>query len=226
MIPLKDDIPSEKKPIVTTLLLSLNILIFLYQFSLGEGFEGFVLKYGAIPYQITHGEMITPYSTFPFPLTLFTAMFLHGGLWHLLGNMLYLWIFGDNIEDRLGHLKFFGLYIVSGLAASLSHIIISPNSTLPMVGASGAIAGVLGAYMIEFPHARILTLVFFGFFVRLMKIPAFFVLGFWFILQLIYALPSLGSPSEGGVAWFAHIGGFLTGIFLFKLLKRVSPRWR
>jgi membrane associated rhomboid family serine protease len=220
MIPLRDDIPSQKKPIVTTSLISVNILIFFYQVSLGEGFEQFVLKYGAIPYQITHGEEVTPYSTFPFPLTLFTAMFLHGGFLHLLGNMLYLWIFGDNVEDRLGHIKFLVLYLISGLGASLSHIIISPNSTLPMVGASGAIAGVLGAYLIEFPYARISTLVFFGFFVRLIRIPAFFVLGFWFILQLLYALPSSGAPIGGGVAWFAHIGGFLIGIFLSIILKR------
>jgi len=221
MIPLRDDIPSQKKPIITTLLISVNILVFFYQFSLGEGFEQFVFKYGAIPYQITHGEGITPYSTFPFPLTLFTAMFLHGGFLHILGNMLYLWIFGDNVEDRLGHFKFLVLYLISGIGASLSHIIISPNSTLPMVGASGAIAGVLGAYLIEFPYARISTLVFFGFFVRLIRIPAFFVLGFWFILQIFYALPSLGAPGGGGVAWFAHIGGFLIGIFLSIILKRL-----
>lgn len=222
MLPLKDDIPSSKKPIITTLLLSINVLIFLYQFSLGEGFEGFVLKYGAIPFQIIHGESVSPYSTFPFPLTLFTAMFLHGGIAHLLGNMLYLWIFGDNVEDRLGHFRFLILYIVSGLVASLAHILMTPDSTLPMIGASGAIAGVLGAYMIEFPRSRILTLVFFGFFVRATRIPAFFVLGFWFVLQLIYASTSLGSSGGGGVAWFAHIGGFIAGIFLFRLLKRTK----
>jgi membrane associated rhomboid family serine protease len=225
MLPLKDDIPSQKKPVITILLLSLNILVFLYQFSLGEGFEGFVSKYGAIPFQIIHGESVTPYSTFPFPLTLFTAMFLHGGIVHLLGNMLYLWIFGDNVEDHLGHLRFLVLYIVSGIIASLAHIFMTPDSTLPMIGASGAIAGVLGAYMIEFPHSRILTLVFFGFFVRATRIPAFFVLGFWFVLQLIYASTSLGASGGGGVAWFAHIGGFIAGIFLVKFLKRTKKRW-
>jgi membrane associated rhomboid family serine protease len=132
--------------------------------------------------------------------------------------MLYLWIFGDNVEDQLGHLKFFIFYILCGLAASLLHIITTPNSQVPMVGASGAIAGVLGAYMIRFPRARILTLIFFGFFIRIVAIPALFVLGFWFILQLLFALPSIGSTS-GGVAFFAHVGGFLAGIVLFKLFS-------
>lgn len=219
MLPLKDDIPSYKKPVVTTLLIGINVIVFLYQFSLGPGVEGFVLKYGAIPFNITHLGKMTNYSTFPVPLTLFTAMFVHGGFLHLFGNMLYLWIFGDNVEDRLGWFKFILLYLVSGLAASLSHILTSPNSRLPMVGASGAIAGVLGAYMVAFPYARVLTLVFFGFFARVIRIPAFFVLGFWFVLQLVYALPSLGAQNVGGVAFFAHIGGFLSGILLFYLLR-------
>lgn len=141
MLPLKDDIPSYKKPVVTTLLIGINVLVFLYQFSLGPGAEGFVLKYGAIPYNVTHAGNVTHYSNFPVPLTLFTAMFLHGGFLHLLGNMLYLWIFGDNVENRLGKFKFTLLYFVSGLAASLSHVMTSPNSAIPMIGASGAIAG-------------------------------------------------------------------------------------
>ena len=219
MLPLKDDIPSYKKPVVTTLLIGINVLVFLYQFSLGPGVERFVLKYGAIPYHVTHLGEVAHYATFPVPLTLFTAMFLHGGFLHLLGNMLYLWIFGDNVEDRLGRFKFILLYLISGLAASFSHILTSPKSTVPMIGASGAIAGVLGAYMVAFPYARVLTMVFFGFFVRIIRIPAFFVLGFWFILQLIYALPSLGAQNAGGVAFFAHIGGFLSGILLFYLLR-------
>lgn len=219
MLPLKDNIPSYKKPIITPLLIGINVLIFIYQFSLGPGAEGFVFKYGAIPYRITHLKAATQYTTFPVPLTLFTAMFLHGGFLHLLGNMIYLWIFGDNVEDRLGRFKFILLYLVSGLAASLAHILTSPNSSVPMIGASGAIAGVLGAYMVAFPYARILTLVFFGFFARIIAIPAFFVLGFWFILQLIYALPSLGVQNVGGVAFFAHIGGFLAGIVLYYVLK-------
>ncbi|HVP37407.1 MAG TPA: rhomboid family intramembrane serine protease [Terriglobales bacterium] len=219
MLPLKDDIPSYKKPIITPLLIGINVIVFLYQFSLGPGAEGLVLKYGAIPYNVTHLRNVSHHVNFPIPLTLFTAMFLHGGFLHLLGNMLYLWIFGDNVEDRLGKFKFILLYLVSGLIAGLSQVLISPKSTVPMIGASGAIAGVLGAYMVGFPYAKVLTLVFFGFFARIIRIPAFFVLGFWFILQIIYALPSLGVQNAGGVAFFAHIGGFLAGILLFYMLR-------
>jgi len=218
MIPLKDDIPSYRPPIVTVGLIILNCIIFFFQFSLGhKGFELALLKYGAVPYEIIHFEETTPRLAFPSGLTLFSSMFMHGGLFHLFGNMLYLWIFGDNIEDRLGHIKFFIFYIMSGLIASFSYIITAPGSTVPMVGASGAISGVLGAYLLMFPRARILTLVFFGFFIRMVKIPAFFVLGFWFFLQLLNGLPSLGAEATGGVAWLAHIGGFLGGVLLIKL---------
>jgi membrane associated rhomboid family serine protease len=216
MIPLKDDIPSFRAPIVTVALISVNCLVFFYLLSWGKEFQNALVKWGAIPFEITHGRELTPQLAFPIPLSLFSSMFMHGGFLHLAGNMLYLWIFGDNVEDRLGHVKFFVFYILSGLAASLLYILTSPQSQVPMVGASGAIAGVLGAYIINFPNARILTLVFFGFFIRIARIPALFVLGFWFILQLLYALPSIGSTT-GGVAWFAHVGGFLSGIILFKL---------
>jgi membrane associated rhomboid family serine protease len=219
MIPLKDDIPSYRKPLISTGLIILNILVYLYQLIQGRYFEQFIVKYGTIPYEIMHGQELTPELAAPIPLTLFTAMFLHGGLFHLGGNMLYLWIFGDNVEDKLGHLRFLIFYFLSGMAASLAHVITSPGSQIPMVGASGAIAGVLGAYLIRFPQARIQTLIFFGFFVRAVRIPALFVLGFWFILQLLYGLPSLGAQG-GGVAWFAHIGGFLAGILLFKVMRK------
>jgi membrane associated rhomboid family serine protease len=223
MIPLRDDIPSYSPPIVTVGLISINCLIFFYLSFLGEEFQLALIKWGAIPYEITSGVELTPELPFFAPLSLFSSMFLHGGFFHLGGNMLYLWIFGDNVEDQLGHLKFFIFYILCGLAASLVHIMTTPNSQVPMVGASGAIAGVLGAYMIKFPRARILTLIFFGFFIRIVAVPALFVLGFWFILQLLYALPSIGSTS-GGVAWFAHVGGFLAGIALFKLFSVFSKR--
>jgi membrane associated rhomboid family serine protease len=239
MIPLKDDIPSYSPPVVTVALISINCLIFFYLSFLGEGFQLALVKWGAIPFEVTHGVELTPELAIPFevthgveltpelsffaPLSLFSSMFLHGGFLHLAGNMLYLWIFGDNVEDQLGHVKFFIFYILCGLAASLLHIITAPNSKVPMVGASGAIAGVLGAYMIRFPRARILTLIFLGFFIRIVAVPALFVLGFWFILQLLYAFPSIGSTS-GGVAWFAHVGGFLAGIVLFKLFSAFSKR--
>jgi membrane associated rhomboid family serine protease len=215
MIPLKDDIPSYRAPIVTVGLISLNCLIFFYLLSWGKEFHYAVVKWGAIPFEITHGQELTPDLAFSVPLSLFSSMFMHGGFFHLAGNMLYLWIFGDNVEDKLGHIKFFIFYILCGLFATFTHILTTPNSQIPMVGASGAIAGVLGAYMIRFPKARILTLIFFGYFIRVVRIPALFVLGFWFILQLLSALPSLDSVG-GGVAWFAHVGGFLAGILLFK----------
>lgn len=221
MIPLKDDIPSYRTPIVTVALISLNCLIFFYLLSRGEQFQLAVIKWGAIPFEITHGRELTPDLAFSVPLSLFSSMFMHGGFLHLTGNMLYLWIFGDNVEDKLGHVKFIIFYLLCGLAATLTHVLTTPNSQIPMVGASGAIAGVLGAYMIRFPGARILTLIFFGWFIRIVRVPALFVLGFWFILQLLYGLPSLGSVG-GGVAWFAHIGGFLAGILLFKLFTVFS----
>ena len=218
MFPLKDDIPTDKPPIVTIALIVINALIFFYQISLGEDFQYLIVKLGAIPYEITHQSEITQEAPFPVNMTLLTAMFLHGGWFHIIGNMLYLWIFGNNIEDKLGHFKFIIFYLLSGVIASLVFVVTSPNSTIPMVGASGAIAGVLGAYLLKFPHARILTLIFLGFFVRIVRIPAVYVLGFWFIIQLIYALPSIGS-NTGGVAWFAHIGGFVAGMGLFKVFS-------
>jgi membrane associated rhomboid family serine protease len=223
MIPLKDDIPSYSPPLVTVALIAANCLVYLFLLSTGRGYELALVKWGAIPYEITHRVELTPELPFFPPLSLFSSMFLHGGFLHLAGNMLYLWIFGDNVEDQLGHLKFFVFYILCGLAASLLYIMTTPNSKIPMVGASGAIAGVLGAYMIRFPRARILTLLFFGFFIRVVAVPALFVLGFWFILQLLFALPSIGSTS-GGVAFFAHVGGFLAGIVLFKLFSGFSRR--
>lgn len=218
MFPLKDDIPTDKFPIVTIALIVINALIFFYSISLGEDFQYLIVKLGAIPYEITHQIEVTPEAAFPVNMTLLTAMFLHGGWLHIIGNMLYLWIFGNNIEDKLGRFKFILFYLLSGIIASMVFVLTSPNSTVPMVGASGAIAGVLGAYLLKFPHARILTLIFLGFFVRIVRIPAVYVLGFWFIIQLIYALPSIGS-NAGGVAWFAHIGGFVAGMGLFKIMS-------
>ena len=223
MIPLKDDIPARRQPIVTIALILINCLVYLYLLSLGDAYGLALLKWGTIPYEVTHMREITPELSSPIILTLFTAMFLHGGLLHLGGNMLYLWIFGDNVEDQLGHVKFLVFYILCGLGASLLYVLTTPDSQVPMIGASGAIAGVLGAYVIRFPRARILTLIFFGFFIRIVAIPAFFVLGFWFVLQLLFALPSIGSTS-GGVAFFAHVGGFLAGIVLFKLFTVFSRR--
>jgi membrane associated rhomboid family serine protease len=224
MIPLKDDIPASRTPVVNYALIAINCLVYIYLWTLGgEGYQEALIRWGTIPYEITHGVELSPSMAFPPFLTLFTSMFLHGGLFHLGGNMLYLWIFGDNVEDRLGHVKYFFFYIISGLAASLLFIFTSPQSQVPMIGASGAIAGVLGAYMITFPKAKVLTLIFFGFFIRITPIPALLVLGFWFLFQLLYALPSIGSTT-GGVAFFAHVGGFIAGMVLFKFFSLFSRK--
>ncbi|MFQ5722683.1 MAG: rhomboid family intramembrane serine protease, partial [Candidatus Aminicenantales bacterium] len=205
-IPLKDENPTSRFPYVTVLFISLNILIFFYQVLSPQGLHYFVYKMGAIPYEITHLKAVPIFPRIFPPLSLITSMFLHGGFLHLFGNMLYLWIFGNNIEDFLGPIRFVLFYLLSGLGASLTHIIFNPNSQVPMIGASGAIAGVLGAYLILYPRARVLTLVFLFFFIRIIPIPAAIILGFWFLLQL------LNIGFGGGVAWFAHIGGFLIGI--------------
>lgn len=215
MIPLKDDNPTRTFPFVTIIIITVNTFIYVYQLTLGPKAEGlFVLRAGAIPYEITHFLDIYPKAILQPPLTLFTAMFVHGGLLHVGGNMLYLWIFGDNIEDRLGHFRFFVFYLLTGLIASLAHVIMMPNSTVPMIGASGAIAGVLGAYFLLYPKAHVLTLVFFFFFVDIIKIPALVFLGLWFIFQI------LSSAAGGGIAWYAHIGGFVAGAILVKLFEK------
>ncbi len=227
-IPLKDENPTSRFPYVTIFFIAINILIFLYQIFSPQGLQYYVYKMGTIPYEITHFKLVSfvfsefqePISRLLPPLTLITSMFLHGSFFHLLGNMLYLWIFGNNIEDFLGSFRFILFYFLSGLGASLTHIIFHPASKVPMIGASGAIAGVLGAYLILYPRARVLTLVFLFFFIRILPIPAFFLLGLWFIAQVLNV--GLG----GGVAWFAHIGGFLIGIALIKIYSRKRRRVR
>ncbi len=208
MIPIKDENPTNIFPFITISIIFINIILFSYQISLGANGNKLVLQLGAIPYEITHFRDIFPPSPILPPLTLFSAMFIHGGLLHLGGNMLFLWIFGNNVEDYLGHIKFLFFYLISGVVASLFHILTQPTSTVPMIGASGAIAGVLGAYFILFPYARILTLVFFFFFMTTVRIPAVVFIGLWFVLQV------LSLNSGGGIAWYAHIGGFLTGVML------------
>jgi Uncharacterized membrane protein (homolog of Drosophila rhomboid) len=233
MIPLKDDVPSETVPYMTIGLVGLNVLVFLYQASIGMGgdpkaAEAFVFEFGATPCRIT-GACPVP-GDFPSPIaTIFTSMFLHCGLLHVGGNMLYLWIFGDNVEDTLGHFRFIIFYLLSGLAAALAQTAIAPSSMIPMIGASGAVAGVLGAYLVLFPHARILTLLIIGFFVRLVYIPAVVVLGFWAVVQFFSGFMTLGVATGGepggGVAFWAHVGGFVAGIvLLFALRPRGDPR--
>ncbi|HBA27068.1 MAG TPA: rhomboid family intramembrane serine protease, partial [Nitrospinae bacterium] len=171
------------------------------------------------PYEITHSVDIGPPVQMPVFFTVYSSMFMHGSFMHIIGNMLYLWIFGNNIEDSMGHIRFIFFYLICGTVASLTHIFLAPNSKIPMVGASGAVSGILGAYLLLFPHARILTLVTFGFFVRMIKIPAMVVLGFWIVLQFLNSTVASGSEG-GGVAWFAHIGGFFAGLILINFFKK------
>ncbi|MFQ6092729.1 MAG: rhomboid family intramembrane serine protease [bacterium] len=227
MIPFKDDNPTERYPVVTVGLIVLNVLVYLYQLSLGgQGQEEFFKRMGAIPYEISRMVDIGPAALIPIPLTVISAMFMHGGLMHLGGNMLYLWIFGDNVEDAMGRVRFLLFYLICGVAASGLHIVVDPSSRIPMVGASGAIAGVLGAYLLLYPQARVYTLLFLFFFIQVVRLPALYVLGFWFLLQVLYGLPSLGGASSGGVAWFAHIGGFAAGMILIKGFARPRPAKR
>ncbi len=220
MIPLKDDVPVRHPPIVTVALISANVAAFLWQ-ELVIGRELSVLTGGAIPYEILTLRDIGPPDLVPPPFTVLTSMFLHGGFMHIAGNMLFLWIFGNNVEDVLGRARFVLFYLVCGIAAALAQVAAAamapdPSTQLvPMVGASGAIAGVLAAYMVLFPRARVLTLVPIFFFIRLIYVPAGFFIGLWFVVQLASAL--LGGAQGSGVAFVAHVGGFFAGYLLVKL---------
>jgi membrane associated rhomboid family serine protease len=216
MLPIRDRIPTLRFPLVTVLLLLANIVVFGLQMLILAGggenaLQQVVLDYGVIPAQVTAAPLAT--ATW---LTFLTSMFMHGGVMHIFGNMLYLWIFGNNIEDVMGKFWFLAFYLACGVAASLAQVWSSPSSPIPGIGASGAIAGVLAAYLVYFPTARVDTLVIFGFFARMASLPAVIVLGMWFVLQLFNGFLSFGvsSASEGGVAWFAHIGGFVAGLIL------------
>jgi membrane associated rhomboid family serine protease len=225
MIPLKDDVPSSGFPFVTIGLIVLNVLVFLYQASIGMGSEraaeAFIMEFGAVPCRVTGACAVA--GDFPPPIaTIFTSMFMHGGLFHVAGNMIYLWIFGDNVEDTLGHGRFLLFYLLSGMAAAAAQIVMNPDSRVPMVGASGAVSGVLGAYLILFPYARVLVLLIFGFFFRIVRWPASIVLGFWIVVQFLNGLITVSvaaGGAAGGTAWFAHIGGFLAGIVLLFLMR-------
>ena len=214
MIPLKDDNPTSGKPIVTYFIIGFCVLIFLLQLSSQSYKTGELFySYGLIPSVLMSNNQL-PMDLYVIPawLTIFTSMFMHGGFMHLIGNMLYMWIFADNIEDNLGIPKFLFFYLLSGVGAAMTQVLIDTQSQIPMVGASGAIGGVLGAYLINHPTAKVLVLIPFGFFSQIIKIKALYVLGFWFILQFI--------SSGGGVAYAAHIGGFISGIILILFLNK------
>jgi len=220
MFPIWDDVPTKKFPLITVILIALNSIVYVYQVSLGETFTEFIHSMGLLPFEITHHIDLLPSGPSPIYLTIFSSMFMHGSIVHLLGNMLFLWIFGNNVEDYLGRKKYVIFYLLCGVAAAFTQILFNPNSKVPMVGASGAIAGVLGAYLLLYPRAKVTTVIIFVFFIRLIKIPALVVLSFWIIYQFLYGISSLAvKTGEGGVAWFAHIGGFICGMILIKLFK-------
>jgi membrane associated rhomboid family serine protease len=210
---------------VTRSLLVLNILAFALELRQGRSIEAFIYRFGVVP---SHWLVSTGSDFLDWPrlfLTLLTSQFLHGGFLHLASNMLYLWIFADNVEDRLGGARFLGLYLGSGIVAAVAQILVSPQSAIPMVGASGAIAGVLGAYLLLFPAARIITLIPMGFFSQTVEVPAFLFLGFWFLLQWIEGITTIGQVADvGGVAFWAHIGGFVSGMAAIIAL-RPRRRW-
>ncbi len=217
MIPLRDTIPSSRFPLVTLCLIGVNVLAFLAEINLNPGaLDQFFQHWGIVPLRFTHPRLPANY------FTLLSSMFIHGGWMHIIGNMWSLWIFGDNVEDRLGRAGFFLFYMLSGLAAGAVHIVTNPVSTVPTVGASGAIAGVMGAYLLLFPRATVVTLIPIFFFIQIVEIPAVFFLGFWFLAQLFSGTLSLtaGVQQAGGVAWWAHIGGFMVGFLWAVPLRR------
>jgi membrane associated rhomboid family serine protease len=229
MIPLRDANPTRRTPVVTLALIAACVAVFAVELSVqasgGEEALGrFFLTWGAIPSRIAAalGGSGDPGAA---AVGVLASLFLHGGWLHLLGNMLFLWIFGNNIEDRLGRIPFLAFYLLGGVAASLAQVWIDPASDVPLVGASGAIAATLGAYIVLYPRARILTLIFLGFFYQLIEIPALIVLGFWFLLQLVDGVASLGAASaQGGVAFFAHVGGFVAGGLVGLLIRATGGR--
>jgi membrane associated rhomboid family serine protease len=246
LIPLKDNIPTENFPVFTVAFIVINVLMFFFfqepDLSLSGASVGDqkVVDYGAIPYEITHPgeqcEVVTGSSELACGdgtsgpstwLTLFTSMFMHGGLLHIAGNMLFLWIFGNNIEDAMGRIKFVLFYLGGGLAATLTQVLIDTSSTVPSIGASGAVAAVLGGYALLYPRARVVTLIIIIIFITIIELPALLVLGLWFLMQLYYGSSELAQPvAGGGVAYWAHIGGFVFGLALVKLLaRRENPQY-
>ncbi|MEO0136601.1 MAG: rhomboid family intramembrane serine protease [candidate division WOR-3 bacterium] len=217
MIPLKDDIASYTKPVVSYTILGLNILVYGYEFLLGPEKDAFIFQFGTIPYELFNPQGISSY------LTIFSSMFTHANFMHLAGNMLFLWVFADNVEDLMGHFKFLLFYLLCGIAAVFLHSITNPDSRIPMVGASGAISGVMGAYLVFFPQARILSLIPLGFFLRIAYLPSLFFIGIWFLYQFFLGFASLGVKG-GGVAYFAHVGGFIAGLLLALPFKKKAKR--
>lgn len=224
MIPIKDVIPARRFPLVNWIIILANVAVFLFEASIGSGeLSRLIGRYGMVPARMLSNPGVST------GVSVFTSMFLHGGWFHLISNMWALYIFGDNVEDRLGPMRYLLFYLVCGVVAALAHVYSQPLSNVPVVGASGAISGVLGAYLVLYPRARVISLVPLWIVPWFIEIPAVFYLGFWFFSQLFSGLLSLGMPisTYGGVAWWAHVGGFIAGLLLVKILeqKRTYPRW-
>jgi membrane associated rhomboid family serine protease len=219
MIPLRDTIRSRNYPVVNTLLIATNALVFLVQLSQGPQEARLIYTYGLVPARYSVSEIAAHFTSFQQVFAFLSFMFLHGGFWHILGNMWFLYIFGDNVEDRLGPFRYLLFYLFCGWASGLFHLFLNWQSPVPTIGASGAIAGVMGAYLILFPHSKILTLIPILFIPYFVEIPAFFFLGIWFFLQFLGAAGS--GAQGGGIAWWAHVGGFAAGIILLKVSQRI-----
>ncbi len=227
MIPLRDNISSSSVPFVNYALIGANVLVFLLEISMGGNLDAAIYVFGMVPERVigiaTQAPELVYWAIIPF----FTSIFLHGGWLHLIGNMLFLYIFGDNVESAMGHFRYLVFYLACGVAASLTHLLSAPSSAVPTVGASGAIAGILGAYFVLFPKARVVTLLPIFFFIQIVEIPAFFFLGFWFLLQFLSGSAAFFSyQGSGGVAWWAHIGGFAAGVGYTALRYRYLKRRR
>ena len=231
MIPLKDMTPRRSVPFVTLLLIAVDVFVFVHQISLSPAAaEAFVKTYGLVPAKISLALTGHHYTMEQALLPLFTCMFLHGGILHILGNMWFLWIFGGNVEDRFGALPYLAFYLVCGIGSGISQVLFSWGSHIPSIGASGAISGVLGAYIVFFPRSRILTLVPLFIIFFLWRIPAIIFIGLWFAMQFLSGVVSLGQANVGGVAWWAHVGGFLLGMLIAGLAnpskRERAPNWR
>ncbi len=228
MIPLKDSRRSETVPVVNIILITINSLVWLYEVSRGTQFEAFILQHGLIPIHLVHFYRF-PGGFWENALApLFSSIFMHASWLHIIGNMWFLWIFGDNVEDRLGHFRYLVFYLLCGVGASMIHVFSSPLSRIPMIGASGAISGILGAYLISYPYARITTLLIIVVFIRVVELPAFLFLILWFVFQFMSGAAEIAAHQEtGGVAYWAHIGGFVVGIMLLWIMpKKPVPRYQ
>lgn len=224
MIPLRDTAPSATFPLTSIILIVLNTLVWFYELSFGEQMETFASNYGVVPFQVLHYSQFEGGFWRNAIIPLFSSLFMHGGWLHLIGNMWFLWIFGDNIEDGLGHWRFLIFYLLCGIGAAMIQVAADPLSKIPIIGASGAISGVLGAYFVNFPHARISTLLIIFVLIRFVELPAFLFLIIWFVFQFVSGASQWGAQHEGGIAYWAHMGGFAVGILLIFIFPKKPKR--